>query len=63
MIYVKSYILDRIKQYKIQLKYIRYQLNNPYRIKDYDKLLAEERIYMLLMDELQTIITLIEEDL
>ena len=61
MIYLKSYIIDRIKQYKIQLKYIRYQLNNPYRLKDYDKLLAQKRIYMLLMDELQTVLQLLEE--
>lgn len=61
MIYVKTYILDRIKQYKIQLKYIRYQLNNGY-IREYKKLLAEERLYTMFIEELETILHLIEED-
>ncbi len=62
MIYVKSFILDRIKQYTIQLKYIRYQLNNGY-IREYKKLLAEERLYTMFIEELKMILQLIEEDL
>lgn len=61
MIYVKSYILDRIKQYKIQLKYIRYQLDNVYN-KEYKKLLAEEKLYTMFIEELEIILQLIEED-
>lgn len=61
MLYLKSFILDRINHYKGLLKNINNQLEKCFSIKQYDKLQFQRKTYTIILQELDMILALLEE--
>lgn len=61
MIYLKSYVLDRIRHYKGLLRIINNQLDKCFSIKQYDKLQFQRKTYTIILQELDMILALLEE--